>query len=85
MSIQALKTAAQSALSSKKAKLTLVASGGVLVSSPSFANEAAAHTAAIQAAITQGTSMLQLTTGGILSLAAICFGVGIVSAMLMRR
>lgn len=85
MSIPALKTAVQSALSSKKAKLTLVASSGVLLSSNAMANEVSPHIAKIEAAISNGVAMLTMTTGGLLTLAAVCFGIGIVTAMLMRR
>ncbi|EIZ1450382.1 hypothetical protein NB476_06680 [Vibrio sp. RM-44-3] len=47
--------------------------------------EGNSNLAAIQTAIESGQSMVQLTTGGIISIAAICFGVGLVAAMLIKR
>ena len=62
-----------------------VASAAALTASGSAFAEASANTTAVTEAIAQGTALTTLTTGGILSLAAICFGVGLVASMLIKR
>ncbi|ELB2763881.1 hypothetical protein QNE65_002696 [Vibrio alginolyticus] len=47
--------------------------------------ETNSNAAAIQAAIDAGQGMVQLTTGGVITVAAICFGVGLVASMLIKR
>ncbi|EGU43302.1 hypothetical protein [Vibrio splendidus] len=60
------------------ASATALASGSALADTD-------ANTTAVTQAIAQGTALTTLTTGGILSLAAICFGVGLVATMLIKR
>lgn len=61
-----------------------VASAAALASGSALA-DTDANTTAVTQAIAQGTALTTLTTGGILSLAAICFGVGLVASMLIKR
>ncbi|HHY0600194.1 TPA: hypothetical protein ACVU5L_002710 [Vibrio parahaemolyticus] len=66
----------------KKTKIALVvtafaASGSAFAENPAVAK--------INEAIANGEAMVQLTTGGLISVAAICFGVGLVAAMLIKR
>ncbi|HFQ4956315.1 TPA: hypothetical protein ACGUP3_004510 [Vibrio vulnificus] len=60
-------------------KLTIISSM-LLASGSAFAN-----TEKVTAAITQGESLVQLTTGGVITVAAICFGVSLVASLLIRR
>ncbi|EHA1126512.1 hypothetical protein FG475_15435 [Vibrio navarrensis] len=39
----------------------------------------------VTSAIASGESLVQLTTGGVITVAAICFGVGLVASLLTRR
>ncbi|MDG2608974.1 hypothetical protein ACP6H1_24020 [Vibrio harveyi] len=59
----------------------VVASGAVMASGSALAD----NTAAITEAVTNGEALVQLTTGGVISIAAICFGVGLVASMLIKR
>ncbi|MBE3823975.1 hypothetical protein HJ179_11940 [Vibrio parahaemolyticus] len=67
-------------LKSMKSKIAVGVSA-VAASGSAFAD----NTAAITEAITAGEGMIQLTTGGVISVAAICFGVGLVASMLIKR
>lgn len=69
MSIQNLKTKVAAATAA------MVASGSAL----------ADNNAAITEAITSGKGLVELTTGGVISIAAVCFGVGLVASMLIKR
>ncbi|MEZ9289131.1 hypothetical protein [Vibrio lentus] len=59
-----------------------VASAAALTASGSALAD---NTAAVTEAIAAGTALTTLTTGGILSVAAVCFGVGLVASMLIKR
>ncbi|HHC6807757.1 TPA: hypothetical protein ACN33R_000701 [Vibrio parahaemolyticus] len=67
-------------LNSMKSKIAVGVSA-VAASGSAFAD----NTAAITEAIAAGEGMIQLTTGGVISVAAICFGVGLVASMLIKR
>ncbi|EKO3792809.1 hypothetical protein HAR83_002223 [Vibrio metschnikovii] len=73
-----IKSTAQT-LKSKTVKLTLVA-GTALASSSAFAN----NSEAIEAAVASGQSMVSLTTSGVIALAALGFGLGMVVSWLRR-
>ena len=57
----------------------LTASGSALATGSPSVNEAA-----ITAAVETGKSMVQLTTSGVIGIAALCFGLGMVVAWLRR-
>ena len=59
-----------------------VASAAALTASGSALAD---NTTAVTEAIAAGTALTTLTTGGILSVAAVCFGVGLVASMLIKR
>lgn len=59
-----------------------VASAAALTASGSALAD---NTSAVTEAIAAGTALTTLTTGGILSVAAVCFGVGLVASMLIKR
>jgi len=65
----------------KNNKVKILGFGSLLGSGSAMAD----NTAAITDAIATGSSLVTLTTGGILSVAAICFGVGLVASMLIKR
>lgn len=67
----------------KKTKIALGVTA-FAASGSAFATENAAITK-INEAIASGEAMVQLTTGGLISVSAICFGVGLVVAMLLKR
>lgn len=67
-------------LKSMKSKIAVGVSA-VAASGSAFAD----NVTKIGEAITAGEGMIQLTTGGVISVAAICFGVGLVASMLIKR
>lgn len=67
-------------LKSMKSKIAVGVSA-VAASGSAFADNATK----IGEAIAAGEGMIQLTTGGVISVAAICFGVGLVASMLIKR
>lgn len=54
-----------------------------LTSGSAFA-DASANETAITAAVNAGKSMVQLTTSGVIGIAALCFGLGMVVAWLRK-
>ncbi|KLV03268.1 hypothetical protein ABT56_20295 [Photobacterium aquae] len=57
----------------------------VLASGSAFAEGAGGNTAAIQGAISSGKNMIEMTTGGLITLAAAVFGVMMVVNLLSKR
>lgn len=74
-----IKSTAQT-LKGKTVKLTLVAGTALAASSSAFAN----NVEAIEAAVSSGQNMVSLTTSGVIALAALGFGLGMVVSWLRR-
>lgn len=71
------------AVKNGKGKFVVVASTAV-ASTSAFAADPTANEAAINAAIASGQSMVSATTAGVIAVAAICFGVGLVVSWLRK-
>ncbi len=70
------------AVNNGKGKFVVVAA--TALASNSALADTSPNVAAINAAIASGTSMVSATTAGIISVAAICFGVGLVVGWLRK-